>query len=219
MTKTPNRKSGFVLVEVLISVAILLMLASTGIGLVTMGYRAINFNAHSIEATWLAQQGANSLRGLRDTNWLRFGYNKTDCWKIVGDACLTGTPLDTGNYIIDISLGGSITLQNISDLTDPKLDLSDGINNDDSRYRLDYYDNDAMTDSDGDGTLANDKNYLAHKTLTPGAISPSIYYRTVQITNATDPNIEASVEVHWLESGAPKKIAIPVTLTNYYRET
>lgn len=214
MTKTSNRKSGFVLVEVLISVAILLMLASTGIGLVTMGYRAISFNAHSIEATWLAQQGANSLRGLRDTNWLRFGYNKTDCWKIVGDACLTGTPLDTGNYIIDISLDGPIVLKNVSDLTDPELDLSDGINNDDSDFRLDYIDRDNTEDSDNDKDDTNDKDYLSH-----AAGQSSIYYRTVQITNATDPNIEASVEVHWLESGAPKKIAIPVTLTNYYRET
>jgi prepilin-type N-terminal cleavage/methylation domain-containing protein len=215
MTKTPNRKSGFVLVEVLISVAILLMLASTGIGLVTMGYRAISFNAHSIEATWLAQQGANSLRGLRDTNWLRFGYNKTDCWKIVGDACATGTPLDTGNYIIDISLSGPITLETVT--TD--LDLADGIAGDEKKFQLVYTDRDIFNDSDGDGDDTNDEEYLAHKAITLGAVSPSLYYRIVKITNATDPNIEASIEVHWLESGAPKKIAIPVTLTNYYRET
>jgi len=217
--KITNRKSGFVIVEVLISVAILSMLAAAGIGLVTMGYRAINFNAHSIEATWLAQQGANSLRGLRDTNWLRFGYNKTTCWKIVGDACTTGTPLDTGNYIIDISLNGPIILNKISDLTDPELDLTDGITGDEKFFRLDYIDRDNVEDSDNDGDSVNDKDYLAHKAMTAGAISPSIYYRIIKITNATDPDIEASIEVHWLESGAPKKIAIPVTLTNYYRET
>ncbi|MBU1446323.1 prepilin-type N-terminal cleavage/methylation domain-containing protein [Patescibacteria group bacterium] len=220
--KSQNSQRGFVLVEVLISVAILLMLAAASIGLVSIGYRAINFNAHSIEATWLAQQGANSLRGLRDTNWLRFSYDKTNCWGIVGDACLTGTPLTAGNYIIDVSLEGPVTLEAV---TAPReLDLTNGSDAQDRPFQLDYIDRDKLAeDSDGDGNPANDRDYLSHKLLNPGAIEQSIYYRIVKIDSVTGdpdphPTIKASVEVHWLESGAPKKIAIPVTLTNYYRE-
>ena len=110
-------------------------------------------------------------------------------------------------------------MSNLADLT---LNLSDGLSPDERKFRLDYADRDNVEDSDGDGDTTNDKDYLSHKALNLGAISPSIYYRIVKIESETGephPTIEASIEVHWLESGAPKKIAIPVTITNYYRET
>ena len=97
-TERAPLKKGFLLVETLISITILIMVIATGISLLVLGFQAIAYNAHSLEASWLAQEGANSLRGLRDTNWLRFGYDKTNCWLKIGTDCETADVISTGSY-------------------------------------------------------------------------------------------------------------------------
>ncbi|MFC1656102.1 hypothetical protein ACFL3C_04485 [Patescibacteria group bacterium] len=191
---------GFLLVEALISITILIMVSVTGISLLILGQQAINFNEHSLEASLLSQEGVYSIRGLRDTNWLRNGYDKATCWKMINSDCTS--PITTTFYRIDVAQTGAPTLTE-----GKKLDISDGISTDDEYYQLYYQD----LDSDLDVT----ERFVGHDS---GELT-SPFYRMVEITSSTADHVEGVVRVAWLESGKAKEISLPFTLTNYLLET
>lgn len=197
-------REGFLLVEALISITILIMVSVTGISLLILGQQAINYNEHSLEASLLSREGVNAVRGMRDTNWLRFGYDKATCWKMIGDDCTTATPIAVTYYKIDISQTGPPTLTEGN-----KLDLSDGVGLDDEFYLLYYQD----LDPDVDVT----KRFVGHDSGI--ATGPSPFYRMVEITASDADHVEGVVRVAWLESGKNKEISLPFTLTNYMLET
>ncbi len=206
MKKSTSKKrlnKGFLLVEALISITILIMVSVTGISLLILGQQAINFNEHSLEASLLSREGVNSLRGLRDTNWLRFGYDKGACWKMIGDDCATATPIAVTYYRVEVSQTGAPTLTE-----GKKLDLTDGVNTDDEFYQLYYQD----LDPDPDIT----ERFVGHEK--GSAIKASPFYRMVEITSSTNDHVEGIVRVAWLESGKAKESSLPFTLTNYLSE-
>jgi type II secretory pathway pseudopilin PulG len=198
-------KKGFLIVEALISITILVMVTVTGISLLILGQRAINYNEHSLEASLLAQEAANSLRGLRDTNWLRFGYDKATCWKVIGDDCTTGTPIAVDSYRLDLQSSGPPLLTAY-----PPLDISDGIDPEDEVYLL-YY-------QDIDPDLFVIERFVAHD-IHDIEDKASPFYRTIEVTASTADHIEAVCRVQWLESGQFKEISFPLSLTNYLLET
>lgn len=203
-------RSGFLLVEALISIGILIMVASTGITLLVLAQRAINFNANSLEASWLAQEGVNSFRGLRDSNWLRYSYDKGNCWDIAEGPC-NGARIQTGTYRLETSL---TELPVLTGTTQP-VDLSDGVDLEDEEYLLYYQDLDPATDYDGDGEIDNDLQFVGHG----GGVKASKFFREFDVNKLISTNeIEAVVNVHWLEGSSPKKISLPVTITNYLLE-
>lgn len=205
-----GHKKGFLLVEVLIAIFILIMVSATGISLVVYGYRAINYNGHSMEASWLAQEGANALRGLRDTNWLRFGYDKENCWNMAGDNCAPEYRIQQEDYIMLAPPDKEPVLKEIS----KPLDLSDGVNNDDEVYQLHYQDLDPATDTDGDKITDNDHDFVGHL----AGVEESKFFRTVKVTSITADTIEMVCTVQWLEGSQVEEIALPVVITNYATE-
>ena len=100
---TTRVRKGFLLVEVLLSIGILILATATGITLLALGYRAISINAHSLEGSWLAKECANGLRGYRDTNWLRYSYDKVDCWDTITDCTAPQGMVTNDMYRINIS--------------------------------------------------------------------------------------------------------------------
>ncbi|MFC1599859.1 hypothetical protein ACFL3T_02420 [Patescibacteria group bacterium] len=194
MTKKPRNK-GFLLVEAMISITILLMVSATAITLLIYANHAIRFNAHSLEASWIAQEGINGVRGLRDTNWIRYSYDKEACWDAISDAC-DGTRMLPGVYRLETSL------------TDPpQLILAS-----------------AQIDLENQ-TLASNDDYRIYKDETDGSLShdstdeETIYYRSVEIIQNTGDRIDATVTVAWLESNNKQKtIQLPIILTNYQLE-
>ncbi|MFA5842925.1 MAG: hypothetical protein WC882_04660 [Candidatus Gracilibacteria bacterium] len=70
------------LAEVIIA---LVVLAVGATGASTLIYVSISANAEGeqrIEAYNLAREGVEAVRNIRDTNWLRFPGNRTDCWDV-----------------------------------------------------------------------------------------------------------------------------------------
>lgn len=219
--RTLKTNAGFLLVEAIIAITILVMVAATSISLLVMGHRAINVNEHSLEASWLAQEAAESLRGLRDTNWIRFGYDKENCWKVRTDKCQ-----DAFDY-----MGGSEGSPNeffmSTSLTDPPIliQAKDSLNLDEGPqadmnlpFLLYYQDLDDTVDYDGDGATDNDKQYIGPKNVLYTLIEPTKYYRQVQTYEVEPGHMEAMVTVGWYEGSKPHEINLPVTLTNYQLE-
>lgn len=198
------------------------MVSATAISLLVMGHRAINVNEHSLEASWLAQEAAESLRGLRDTNWIRYGFDKENCWNSNGTcnppltvSKFTGSVGATGDYYLATSLTGAPELKQGKH----PLDLDAGQNASENKEYLMYYqDLDDTTDYDGDGITDNDKQYIGPADAGYTVIEPTKYFRQVQTTLVADGNIEAIVTVGWYEGSTPHTIKLPVTLTNYQLE-
>jgi len=215
-------RPGFLIVETLIAITILIMVSATSISLVVMGFHAININRHSLKASWLAQETVESLRILRDTNYLRFGYDKENCWTVATtNKCLdsnagefAGTKTSPAYYTL-VSFGGDIFFHeekaplNLKEAPDSQANLP---------FLLYYQDIDPTIDYDGDGINNNDKQYLGAKIPTLTLVGASKYYRQIE-TYMENPNqVEAVVTIGWYEGSTPHTIKLPVTLTNYQLE-
>lgn len=195
MPASLKMQKGFLLVEALISITILLMVSATIITLLVVANRAIKFNAHSLEASWLTQEGVNAFRGLRDTNWIRFSYDKENCWNMTTDTCDPSNAIAAdSNYTIETS---PIMPPQLID-KGTALDLSDGIGATDETYRL-YVQADGTTNHDSGG-------------------EETIYFRTIEVGNVTANRIDAVCRMEWLEGSDPKSISLPVTITNFALE-
>lgn len=195
LTKTPRNK-GFLLVEAMISITILLMVSATAITLLILANHAIRYNAHSLEAGWIAQEGINGVRGLRDTNWIRFSYDKELCWASISSTC-PGSNMTAGQfYRLELTLSDPPELTS----TTAAIDLEDGISASDNQYNL-------YKQTDG---------RITHENLI-GA-EPTIYYRQIEVETNNGHQIEAKVTVAWLEGQNQKSIQLPIILTNYKLE-
>lgn len=183
------------LVEAMISITILLLVSATAITLLIYANHAIQFNAHSLEASWVAQEGINGVRGLRDTNWIRYSYDKEKCWDALADTCDGLTKMNPGFYRMETSLTEPPVLKPTT--TDLDLDkLKPGYNDVYKIYK------------DEKGNLSHDNTG-----------EETIYYRSVEIIQNTGSRIDAVAKVAWLESGQKQKtIELPIILTNYQLE-
>lgn len=218
-----NKKAGFLLVEAIISIVIILMVTATSITLLVMGHRSINLNEHSLEASWLAQEGAETLRGLRDTNWIRYGYDKKACWNSTSNTecdpsgvhMLAGTKDNPSKYILTQPLTQPPTVEQAKDALSPDLGSENPAN---TPFLLYYYDLDDGADLDGDGVEDNDKQYIAPDFAPYTKVEPTKFYRQIQTYEVEEGYIEGLVTVAWYEGSKPYTINLPVTLTNYQGE-
>ena len=198
---------GYLISEVIVSIFILILTFSSAITLVVYGYRAINFNRNSLVAGMLVKQCSESIIGLRDTNWLRFSYNKNGCWNM-NDITCPGVALAAGNYTLEVSFSGAPVFTQTAD----DLDLMDGITDSDKTFLLNYFDADLTFDSDGDGNQTNDQDAYT----TGVGLGESKFYRIMEITITDGATyIDAVCKVIWQEGSEEKKIEVPVSLTNY----
>ncbi|OIP80075.1 hypothetical protein COW94_01125 [Candidatus Peregrinibacteria bacterium CG22_combo_CG10-13_8_21_14_all_44_10] len=80
--KSPNRKPGFTLIEILIAVAVLALTLTAMANLVIVTMRANASNMNTLQGYYLAQQGLEAMRNVRDSNWLQnYGWNLgSDLW-------------------------------------------------------------------------------------------------------------------------------------------
>src|SRR3989338_7328669 len=90
-------KKAETLAEVLIALSVISMGAGGASTLVTMSIKANGQSEERIVAYSLAREGVEALRNIRDTNWLRFPGNKTECWDTLDaktpSECETSTKL------------------------------------------------------------------------------------------------------------------------------
>ena len=64
------KNSGFTLIEALIAAMIIIVVSAGVVVLTFLNLRNAVINKHRLQATWLAQQGVEGLRQVRDTHWI-----------------------------------------------------------------------------------------------------------------------------------------------------
>jgi len=95
-TKQINNKSGFTLIETIVALAIF---SSTIVGLIVVSSQGIadaRFAKNKLTASYLAQEGVEIVRNIRDTNTLNAG----DWSTLISDLgdCSVGCDIDTNNH-------------------------------------------------------------------------------------------------------------------------
>lgn len=223
-----KRRPGETLIEVIMALFVVALGSAAATSLIVTAIQANSFSRDNLIALNLAVEGIESMRNIRDTNWLRFGFDKESCWNInpSQSACTAATMLtdtiEAGEYTVDLNPN---TFQwTLTKITSGALDLSDGTS--DADYRLNYIDVDTITlDSDGDGDKANDPDLY----VSEGALAlivgltdtgESKFYRSIVVEYPVScvpanqcMNITSTVQ--WKVGNRVDRVQLKSTLTDY----
>jgi len=173
-------------------------------------------NRDNLIAMNLAVEGTEAVRNIRDGNWLKFGYDKENCWNMQADfnTCQDEDLIAQGNFTAYLD---TVTMKwSLSQQSGNALDLNNAIGND--PYRLDFIDLYSAIDGDGDNNSTNDRD-LYVPSGTSGTVSQSRFYRMVTIAYPTpDPTVDQEMTVtslvQWKARGV-HQVKLVTKLTNY----
>jgi len=96
MKKSNNK--GFGLLEAVLAIAVLVIVVASTVTLSRMSIKSSAISLDRVQAYYLAQEGIEAVRQIRDTNWLSSAGNPwlndvcVDCY------CLAGPEYTSGNY-------------------------------------------------------------------------------------------------------------------------
>ncbi|MFA6435528.1 MAG: hypothetical protein WCW30_00100 [Candidatus Gracilibacteria bacterium] len=200
------------LAEVIIA---LVVLAVGATGASTLIYVSISANAEGeqrIEAYNLAREGVEAVRNIRDTNWLRFPGNRTDCW----DVTLETTDPTTCADISTIKIGNE---EGISYVIYPQLNETDEGGNpatDLFSWKLfAIFDPDRTNAEIYEYPFGDDILYVNDPLHTLGeSLTRTPYERIIRIEKKDDTMIVTST-VSWQFKNRMKTVTFMDELTNY----
>lgn len=233
-------KKGETIIEVLVALVIVTLGAATATTLIVVSLRANQFNKDSLVALNLAQEGVEYLHNLRDTNWLKFSGNTQNCWntKPNADTCGTNNLLDPTTDSSGYALGMDADGQNTLIFVTKALDLTDGTDNDEEKYRLNYFDlNPSVNADDVDRGYGNGKkdayDYIGSGFGAAAPVDKTKFYRSIQVKYGTiagsspwtttigaAPAVTADImeitsTVVWMDSGVQHQANLSSALTRY----
>lgn len=226
---TRRRKPAESLIEVIIAVFVVATGSAAATTLIVSSMRANVFSRDNLIALNLAVEGIEGVRNIRDTNWIKFGYDKTNCWNVQpglgtgADCTLPANKIVDGVHSIDLDSDNySWGLTRVGDFGD-SLDLNDPLKTStNEQYRLGFIDVTPLDDTDGDGTADNDEDlYVTEDAISSGQTGTSKFYRMITITYptpdpATDDAIMVVSTVQWIQQGL-HQVELSTTLTNYQK--
>lgn len=220
-TKIKSRH-GETIVEVMIAVIVLVIGVLAAVRLLITSGIQNELSQERVIATNLAREGIEAMRNIRGTNWLRFSGEKRRCWNnadfVAPITCEDDNSDGVPNNVIEhdvfyiAKFDDSNYRWELEKITNP-LNLSDGINLDDEKYRL-------RTDT-GNGLLN-------HVPVGAG-IEDTIYFRELKIEymndtatalSLTTPEEKANVvritsRIEWEDRGRLNEIILTGILTDH----
>ena len=118
-----NNKSGATMLELAIMMAIMSLWITSVLSVMMSTWSFAKDTEDNIRATNLAREWIEWVINWRNTNWLRFSSDKTNCWMVVNynSSCIgggnTNTTISSGSYLLYEKngawfLSGSISLDN-----------------------------------------------------------------------------------------------------------
>lgn len=217
MKTNRKQKKGFLIAEVIVALGIIITVTTV---VYTILIRSLESNAYlrdGMQAITLSIEGIEGVRQVRDTNWLKFGYDKKNCWLVVSGDC-SGTKI-TNTLPEHFRLTMDQDQFYLEELSSDPVDLSDGVNADEADFRLYLIDILPNVDSDGNGDPSNDHEATGYNT--GGVLSTSAeatkFYRDIELyIDPLDPNIlNVNSRVTWKTLGKVKSVELSTKLTNF----
>ena len=204
--------------EVIISLFIVAMGSTISTNLIVSAIQSNAFSRDNLIALNLTVEGIEAVRNVRDTNWIKFSYDRANCWKMLpekaqDDTCNAGNSLSAGFYTVDLDVTNmQWNMQKIT-LSPNGLELSDGINvtEDEDEFRLDFLDLDG----------GSEKEIYVSKAVAdfpPGSAKDtgeSQFYRMVKIELDGVDKMTVTSLVQWETRGTVHQVQLWTKLTNY----
>lgn len=210
----------------MIAVFVVALGSASATSLIVSAIQANGFSKDSLVALNLAVEGIEAMRDIRDTNWIKYGFDKSNCWNLAPDPDpLITTPctapydlIDAGFYSADLNpTNYSWSLSTVYTGAGNALDLSDPLAANNENYRLGF------VDLSG-GTSARDIYVTAPFITTwslPGGSGDSKFYRMITISYDTGDPATAEVmsvtsTVQWEQNGV-HTVDLSISLSNYQK--
>lgn len=219
--KWSKRKPAESLVEVVIALFVVATGSAAATTLIVSAIQANSFSKDNLIALNLAVEGVEGVRAIRDTNWIRFGFNKEDCWNIDPDPFVnhTCTPPYAGKLIPAGTYSADLNIADVSWFLRPvgaALDLNSPGQPENDQYLLSFFDVDNPGGNEPD-------MYVPQAFLDLIGIADSgqsKFYRMVEITypDTGDPEtaeiMDVVVTVQWIQNGV-HQVQLSTSLSNY----
>ena len=187
ITKYIQHNKGFTLVETLVAVAILMIAIAGPLTIANQALTAALGSRNAMVATYLAQEGVESIKNIKDNNVAKNGPNSFG-QNIVGGSCTSNLPCAIPDAIGNI-LGTPSTITNCN-LISPSADCS--LYTDDSSLAYVYL------------------NSGSNSRKTP-------FVRFYYITNNTASEFIVTVVVKWNDGAIPNEVRLQELMTNASR--
>lgn len=223
--KSRKKRVAESLLEVIVSIFVIALGSAAATGLVTSALQSNALSRDNLTALNLATEGIEAVRNIRDSNWIKYAYDKQNCWNMQAtkDECKTDNVIKGGYYTLSLDVS---TMKWSLKQQETYLDLKDDArSSNNSRYQLVYMDVDTAVDSDGDGDPSNDNDMLV--AASNGLTRLSKFYRMITITYPTamggpgDPTSSSAMTVmslvQWKDRGIVHETKLVSKLTNYQK--
>lgn len=182
------------LAEVLIALTVMSVGAGGAATLVVTAIRANVQGEERIVAYNFAREGVEAIRNVRDTNWLRFPGNHSECWDTLNAVnstdCATSTKLGENTYLVSLE-------------TDPATNAL-------FKWQVTQEDPASADELLYENTLGSGILY----THDAGGVATP-YHRTVTITQKTTTSLVVSSKVWWDSRGKTLSVTFMDELSNY----
>lgn len=219
--KARRFKSAETIVEVIIAIFVVALGSASATTLVVDALRSNGLSRDNLIAMNLAVEGVEAVRNIRDSNWLKFNYDRAHCWNMKpGEtACIPGALIPGNNFIPYFNPTNMAWYLDTGSLP---LDLNAPSAM--SQYMLVVADADKDVNSDGVGSGDDDLDlYTTVSGLTSQMkkVADSKFYRMVTIDYPTpdpvaDQGMTVTSIVQW-KDGNVHQIKIMTKLTNYMK--
>lgn len=216
------------LVEVIVAIFVVSMGAAAATTLIVTAMQSNVFSKDNLIGLNLAVEGIEAMRNIRDTNWIKFGFDKDSCWNIVPEAgpgdCTPDANLIEPDVYAMVLKPDTYAWQLSAPMVDNALDLKNGaLEAANEHYRLGFLDT-SDEDTNGNGEAFDDPDlYVAEPFKGDPTPDPGVskFYRMVEVTYpesgdaAADNEMQVRVLVQWRGGNAVHSIDLSSTLNNY----
>ena len=223
-----KKRRGDTLLEIIISLFIVALGTASATELVVNATRTNSYSKNTLVALNLAIEGVEAVRNIRDSNWLKYSYDKDHCWNMKPEMistapCTLDALIASGNYTVDLDIANMKWYLKASE------GILDMVNNPTANYSDFNLKKAKITFNGSDKTMYLSANGMASSTcmIEPDCFidttSPSSqFYRMVSVNyDSVHPNtaeqVRVSSIVQWMESGRPQQVEVDTLIANYNR--
>lgn len=214
---SPRLRGAETLVEVVMAIFVVALGSATATSLIVSAVQSNAFSRDNLIALNLAVEGVEAVRNIRDSNWLKFSYDKPNCWNMSpgNDVCDDASLIAEGNYTVDLDIATMQWKLSVPQLLQNVLDLNNGAPMTNEFYHLKYLDLDGLGD---------DHDLYVSGTITPALPADigddSKFYRMVTVDYNGVPaetanNMTVTSLVQWNAQGLAHQVVLQTKLFNY----
>jgi len=211
---SPSR-GGETLIEVIIAVFVVALGSAIATSLIVSALQSNSLSRDNLIGMNLAEEGIEAVRSIRDTNWLKYGFDKENCWNILPSAptCDTAQAITAGYYAVEMDENFVWQMTKIS--SQEALDLTTNSPTNDP-YRLEIVTRNT-----------NNISFYSHNKLShPAGVNyqeqnsdpeDGRFYRMIEILNVAPDSMEVRSTVQWISQGHVNTAPLSAILTNYQK--